>query len=107
VLLEQRLAEPVDGEMSFDAMCKKAESKKLLGVGTDVYKILNHLRKLRNKVHLQIVEGKFESDWHSFSTEKATLMKQALYGVLTSSLFTPSLKEVAVIDFLSAKPSPK
>ncbi|MBK8040119.1 MAG: hypothetical protein IPK22_23750 [Verrucomicrobiaceae bacterium] len=103
VLMERKLITPPDADMTFDTMCKKAESKKLLGVGTEVYKALNHLRKLRNKVHLHLVENRFESDWHSFSPEKAGLMKKSLHSVLTSSQFEPSRKQVTIIDFLAAK----
>ena len=100
LVMEQRLSPPTDVEMTFDAMCKKAESKKLLGVGTDVYKALNHLRKLRNKVHLHSLAERLESDWHSFSTEKVELMKTALHSVLTSPQFAPSQKEAETIAFL-------
>lgn len=90
--------EPI--EMSFDTMIKIVKENKLLGSDHDIYKKLNYLRKLRNKVHLQIIEDDYGTDWHKFQHDDIKLLKTTLYLFFTSKLFSPSAEDKKVFDFL-------
>lgn len=83
----KKLDIPIEEEMNLDIMLKKSESNKVLGNDTDVYKELNRLRKLRNKVHLYLIEKNFDTDWNNFSLKELQLIKIALYKVLFSEVF--------------------
>lgn len=77
----QKLPAPVEEEMNFDSMLKKVETKRLLGNDEALYKKLNYLRKLRNRVHLQLLEKNLDTDWHNFNNKELSLMKQSLHAV--------------------------
>jgi hypothetical protein len=64
-----KLEEPKVTEMSLDQMIKKAESNNLLGNinETNLYKELTKLRKLRNKVHVRLIEDYTDTDWNTFA----------------------------------------
>jgi hypothetical protein len=98
----QKLPAPVEEEMTFDSMLKKVETKKLLGNDEALYKKLNYLRKLRNRVHLQLLEKNLDTDWHNFNDKEFLLMKQALYAVFSSTLFSPTTDEIRPMEFLNA-----
>lgn len=83
----KKLESPVEKEMSLDAMLKKVESKKLLGSDSQVYKELNHLRKLRNKIHLFAIEERLDTDWNNFGDREFELIKKALRAILYSEIF--------------------
>lgn len=102
VILEKYIDPPEDVEMSLDAMTKKAESKKLLGVGHEIYAKLHHLRNLRNRVHIHSVQHDRDSDWWSITREDWLTMKEALYAILTCDLFHPSTAKADILDFLKA-----
>ena len=53
-------------KMDFDALIKKAESKKTLGAEHSIYAKLQYLRKLRNKVHLHVIDEPTDTDWNAF-----------------------------------------
>ncbi len=102
VILEKSIAPPEDVEMTLDAMTKKAESKKLLGIGHEIYSKLHHLRNLRNRVHIHAVQHDRDSDWWSITREDWSMMKEALHAILTCDLFHPSATRAEVFDFLKA-----
>ena len=97
----QKLPEPIEEEMNFDSMLKKVETKKLLGNDEPLYKKLNYLRKLRNRVHLQLLEKNLDTDWHNFNHKELQLMKHALYAVFSSALFSPTLDDLRPLGFLN------
>jgi hypothetical protein len=102
IIMETKLAKPLEVEMTLDAMCKKAERKKLLGVGTKVYRDLHHLRDLRNRVHIHAVQHDKDTDWWTFEGKDVKLMKAALYSILTCDLFFSSAGLVGRVSFLSS-----
>lgn len=61
-IIEEKDPKPKDSAMTLDVMRKKVEGKKLLGVSTQVYKDLNHLRGLRNRVHIHVMQGDKDTD---------------------------------------------
>jgi hypothetical protein len=97
--------EPVDVEMTLDAMIKKVESKKLLGLDGQVYKDLNYLRKLRNRVHIHAVQHDKDTDWYSFNNREVELMRGVLGSVLRSELFAPDEGQALLISYLKSSES--
>ena len=92
--------EPIEVEMPLDSMIKRVESKKLLGVDHQVYRNLNYLRQLRNKVHIHAVQNDQDTDWYLFDSREFKLMKKVLLSVLASNLFEPEAKHQRVIAYL-------
>lgn len=78
---------PVDDEMNFDSMIKKMESKKILNIGHKAYPYIKKLKRLRNKVHLQINEHSDDTDWYNFNYIDYLWMKYTLYRILTDESF--------------------
>lgn len=70
-------------EMTYDAMIKKIESKKLLNITHNVFPYIKKFRNLRNRVHLQISSNKTDTDWFNFNDMDYLLMKYILYLILT------------------------
>lgn len=97
--------EPVEVEMSLDSMIKKVETKKLLGLGHQVYQKLSYLRKLRNRVHIHAVEFDHDTDWYVFSDKEVKLMKKVLHGVFSSELFKPGKEHKSIIEHLKVEDS--
>jgi hypothetical protein len=87
-------------EMSFNSMLEKAESKKILGSDHNVYAKLKYLRKLRNKVHLQIIDEPSDTDWNAFQYRHICAMAQIIYSVFTSNIFRPSAYEKKYFKYL-------
>ena len=85
-----KISPPILMEMTFDQMCKKVESKKLLGDQKDLYKEINGIRKLRNKIHIYGIENPQDTDWHNFNWKQFKLIKKVLYEILISSQFASS-----------------
>lgn len=85
--LLKKLNKSKETEMSLDSMLKKTESYKLLGNDESVYKQLNHLRKLRNKIHLYLIEENLDHDYNNFKNKEIELMKKSLEKVFFSDFF--------------------
>ncbi len=76
-------------EMTFDSMCKRVESKKLVALGNDeFFKNLAYLRKLRNRVHVHIVEDDTDTDYLKINRKQYDVARKILFTLLTSELFT-------------------
>ena len=86
-------------------MRKKVESRKLLGIETQVYKDLNHLRGLRNRVHIHVMQGDKDTDWFKFNNSDIELMKKALLSIFQSPLFAASQSKEACLDWLNPNES--
>lgn len=103
--VERRSSRPIEVEMSLQWMIRQVEKRKLLGMDRQVYKDLNYLRGLRNKVHIHVVQHDTDTDWNSFNNNEFKLMKKALHGVLTSALFEPLEEEKRHLEFLRVEES--
>ena len=101
--LLKRAEQSIDREMSLESMIKKAEDKKLLGVDSQVYRDLNYLRKLRNRIHIHAVQHDKDTDWWSFNTKEVDIMKGVLGSVLRSDLFHPTKDHDCLLDHLTSK----
>ena len=90
----EKLSEPQQIEMTFDTMAQKAKAKNLLGTNKKIYRELNSLRPLRNRVHLQSIEHSVDTDWNAFNYADVSKMMKVLYFVITNqSLFEPTGEE--------------
>ena len=70
-----RLQQPLPVEMTFDAMCKRVESRDLATLRSDeFYKHLPYLRKLRNRVHIHDIDGLRDTDWVKFNSSDLALV---------------------------------
>jgi hypothetical protein len=90
---------PLIKEMSFDQLAKKVESKRLLGDAKQLYTDISLIRKLRNRVHLHVMESTFDTDYNNFDKAKFKLMRRVLYDLLTSTIFSNS-KHGALFNYL-------
>ena len=88
-------------QMTFDAMLKKSESKRVLGREHSIYPMLKRLRPLRNKVHLQEIGDVTDTDWNAFKWSEACAMAQVIQRVFTSTIFKPSSDEKEYFEYLS------
>jgi hypothetical protein len=99
-IIYKKLKGPIPESMTLDVMTKKAENKKLLGTNHTIYKKLNYLRKLRNRVHIYAIDSDTDTDWWEINPKEFKIIKTVLYSFFTSSLFSPSDKERELFDFL-------
>ncbi len=74
---------PYKEDMTLDAMIKKAESKKILNLSEQSYKLLSYFRKKRNKIHIYKVDDGF-TDYNSFNEKDYIMMKSLLDEILTN-----------------------
>jgi hypothetical protein len=98
---------PEDDEMTLDSMIKKVEKKNLLGGDHTVYEGLNHLRKLRNRVHIRSVQHDKDTDWWSFELKHVKLMKGVLYRIFNSTHFHPEQEHDYLLEFLKVEEAPE
>ena len=99
-VLYEKLPSKEFQHMTFDGIIKCAKSNNILGSGKVVYDKLNSMRRLRNKVHLQVINNPGDTDWNSFNNADLSDMSKILYAVFTSSLFSPSADERAFFHYL-------
>ncbi len=92
-VIYKKLDSKVNKHMTFDAMIKCASSKKLLGKNKLMYEKLEILRKLRNRVHLQVTDDRTGTDWTTFYPKNIDEIYMVLYSIMVSSLFSPSKEE--------------
>lgn len=79
--------EPYLIDMDFDSMIKKIEDKGLLSLEHSIYAKLKKLKKLRNRVHLQVCKGDYDHDYNNFNSDDYSYMKKILYKILTCPEF--------------------
>ena len=96
--VQKKLQTPEAKMPTLDQMIKRVERKRLLGIDLETYKLLNHLRKLRNKVHIYDVQDRFGTDWNTFSEKDLLNCKRVLFALLSSELFKNS--DVSLLGFI-------
>lgn len=96
----EKLPAAIREEMNFDAMLKKAESKQVLGTVSNLYPRLKHLRKLRNRIHIQEIGGPTDTDWNSFQYDDLCAMAEVLHSIFTGNIFKPTDEEKRYFDYL-------
>lgn len=88
-------------DLKFHKMIQIAEDKKLLGKSSSgIYKKLNYLKKLRNKIHIHSLVSDGDTDWNNFNNEDIKTLKIVLYSFLTSSYLKPNKSEKEMFSFL-------
>lgn len=90
-------------EMTFDAMLKKAEAKKILGSDHTIYAKLQALRKLRNRVHLHLIDQPTDTDWNAFKHSHLCAMAQVIHTIFAGALFRPRAEEKAYFEYLNGE----
>ncbi len=103
----KKLDTPVDIEMRFIDLCRKAEKKGVLGVSSSVYAKLNHLRQLRNRVHIHSVQHDRDNDWWTFDLHDGNLMREVLLEILKSQVFSPHAEYEKMFGWLKINESTK
>jgi hypothetical protein len=99
--LLKTLENPIEEEMNLDSMLKKAEQNKLIGEDDSLYKQLNRLRKLRNKVHLHLIEEHLDTDWNNFKQNELIMIKKTLLKLIHSDIFNyDTQKKHELFNFL-------
>lgn len=86
--------------ITFDQMIKKIENKKILKQENQFFKDLNHLRKLRNKIHLQETKTTKKTDYSSFWKPEYNLSKKNLMLLLNDDIFKTDESNIELFNFL-------
>lgn len=76
-----------DGEIRFIDLSRKLEKQKILNLPRQFYIDLNHIRTLRNNVHLYVVTNTLKTDFDTYWLNELNLTKQVLYALLTNEVF--------------------
>jgi hypothetical protein len=100
--LYKKLEISIEEEMNLDYMLKRAESKRLIGSDSSLYAQLRRLRKLRNKVHLHLIEENLDTDWNNFQSKELIMIKKALDKLFcTKTIFNyDEASRLKIFDFL-------
>ncbi|WP_304507977.1 hypothetical protein [Anaerotignum sp.] len=87
-------------EMDFKSIINKIKDKGLLEIKSEYFSKISALRKLRNRVHLQIGEADNDTDYYKFQAEDYKLVKETLYSVLTDPKILVDRTQTNIYDFL-------
>lgn len=87
-------------EITLNSMIRKVENNYLLGEDHELYKKLNFLRKLRNKVHIHIFEKKLDTDSNNFNKDELKTLKQTLFMLLASDKVNFENNSICIFEFL-------
>ncbi len=88
VLTEEcELKTPRDSQMDFEYLINKVQEKKLLTINSKAYPRIKGLKRLRNKVHLQIVRHDNDTDYMSITREDYYLVRRILLLILQNKKF--------------------
>lgn len=99
-IMYEKLASSELKHMTFDSMIKCARSNAIFGNGAAIYQKLESLRPLRNKVHLQVINGPGDTDWNSFNSTHLSDICKVLYAVMTSTIFSPNSDQRGCFAYL-------
>lgn len=99
-VMYKKLDTKVNKHMTFDAMIKCANSKKILGKNKLMYEKLEVLRQLRNRLHLQVTDDRTGTDWTTFNPKNIDETYMVLYSIMVSSLFSPNNEEKAYFSYM-------
>lgn len=93
-------SEPKDKQIDFNTMINRIKDKKLLSLDSSRFPDIKKLQKLRNRVHLQIVEGSSDTDYYKFNLSDVKLAKKTLYSILTDTKIMINDSYKKYLDFL-------
>lgn len=106
IRIETEILEKVDSykmRMDLDSMIKKVEAKKLLSVEHKNFPTLKRLRDLRNRVHLQQANDKYDTDYFNFNDKEKSEMGNILYLFLTNDTFCNLPQNQDIFEFLKTE----
>lgn len=83
----QKLETAKDGEMDFESIINKVQDKKLINLSGKAFPYIKHLKRIRNKVHLQINRYKNDTDYLTINEYDYLLTRYILYKILTDPIF--------------------
>lgn len=87
---------------TLEKLIKIIEGKRILEIDGQFFRDLNHLRNLRNKIHLQEIDNG-KTDYSSFWLHEYNLSKQCLRMFLTNKIFGGQYFNDSYFDFLIVK----
>jgi hypothetical protein len=100
VLLKKQTV-PSNAEMTFDSLIKIAKKNTLLvGFSAADYDDLHECRKLRNSVHVHLVDNHGVTDWYRITNTDVDLMKRMLHQMLNMPPFSTHPNVTAITSFL-------
>jgi hypothetical protein len=70
--------------MIFDTLIKKVRDNKLLNMSKENFKLIEELRKLRNKIHIQNGMNTTDHDYLNFSEDDVKVARKVLFEILTA-----------------------
>ncbi|WP_031226736.1 hypothetical protein [Alcanivorax sp. P2S70] len=105
-VIYRKLPEKRLKHMTFDAMIKCAKSHRLFGSSKIIYEKLESMRKLRNRIHLQVTDDRPGTDWTTFDARNIDDAYLVLYSIMVSSLFSPNSEEKGYFSYLRGRFSP-
>lgn len=103
IKVETELFEKVESyemRMDLDSMIKKVEAKKLLSIEHEKFPVLKRLRHLRNRIHLQQIGDKYDTDYYNFSKKEKEEMGNILYSILIDEVFCNLPEKADIYEFL-------
>jgi hypothetical protein len=93
-----------DDEMNLDSIIKKIEHKELIDIPHEAFPYIRKLKRLRNKVHLQINEHPKDTDWFAFNYIDYLWMMYILHIIMTNSKFGISQEDLHLYYFIQCSP---
>lgn len=103
VISSVKLSKPIDTEMDFEFLINKVQEKKLLNLNHQAFPMLKALKRIRNKVHLQIVRYENDTDYMSISVYDYWLMRILLFLILRNKVFEPKPFHLSCFAFIRPK----
>jgi|GEM_PF-3563179 len=86
--------------LNFVQMIRRVEKRKILNIDIQFFQDLNHLRKLRNKIHLQENKNINTTDYKTFWIPEYKLSKLNLILLLDSDIFKGKNNNIELFNFL-------
>ena len=89
--------------MDFEFLINRVQEKKLLTLNHQAFPLLKALKRIRNKVHLQIVRYENDTDYMSITVCDYWLMRDLLFLILRNEVFEPRPFEKSCLAFIRPK----
>ena len=77
-----KIKDPKEKKITLDEAIRLVEKNKILNIISQTYPVLQILKDLRNKLHLDKAENCLDSDYLSFDKETFEIMKSVLFHIM-------------------------
>lgn len=101
ITVQKKLSAPRVEQMDFEYLINKVQEKKLLSLSGKAFPYLKRVKRIRNKVHLQIEHGTDITDYKSINYDDYILTRYILYKILTDSKLCTNNSGVLIFIALS------